>query len=261
MLGPVGRAVVKPRARGVVGYAACILRFSSPYVCFRPMNPKQRAAEAASEFVKSGMVVGLGTGSTSECFLQILANELRTKRLRDIRGIATSLESERRAHELGIPLTTLSQCPELDITVDGCDEVDPHLDLIKGLGGALLREKIVAQHSKRLIIIADASKRVEVLGSRCPLPVEVTPFGHETHHAFFMSLGASPILRRTPEGAPFMTDNGNYIYDCRFKRIDDPAALEEKLLHRAGVVDCGLFLRVAQMALIADEDSVQQIGR
>jgi ribose 5-phosphate isomerase A len=227
----------------------------------RPMTPKQRAAEAAIPLVKDGMVVGLGTGSTSECFVQAMAAAIRSGRLRGIRGVGTSRQSERHAAELGIPLTTLRENPRVDITVDGADEVAPNLNLIKGLGGALLREKIVAQASRRLVIIADSSKRVTTLGTRSPLPIEVVPFAHETHVEYFHSLGSEPVLRLAADGKPFVTDNGNYIYDCRFASIPDPQAIENAILHRAGIVDCGLFLNIASLALVADDQSVEKIER
>src|SRR5688500_13203024 len=149
------------------------------------MNPKQRAAEAAMAYVKDGMIVGLGTGSTSDQFHVALARALKEGRVRDIRGVPTSARAERHAVQLGIPVATLSECPRPDVTVDGADEVDPQLRLIKGLGGALLREKIVAQNSGTMVVIADAGKVVPKLGTKSPLPVEVTPFAHETHEAFF----------------------------------------------------------------------------
>jgi len=225
------------------------------------MNPKQRAAEAAIPYVQSGMAIGLGTGSTADYFLQALSAELKAGRVRGVRGVPTSRRSELRAQELGIPLINLAQYPNPDLTVDGADEIDPNLELIKGLGGALVREKIVAQASRLLIIIADSSKCVSVLGERRPLPIEVVQFAHETHEAYFRKLGAQPLLRRTPEGTPYVTDNGNCIYDCRFARIDRPAEIEEAILHRAGVVDCGLFIGIARLALIADDKSVRQIER
>ena len=186
------------------------------------MNPKQRAAEAAMKFVKGGMVVGLGTGTTADQFLQALAAAIRAGKLSDIRGVPTSRQSERRARELGIPLATLAQCPHPDVTIDGADEVDPRLNLIKGLGGALLREKIVAQNSRKLVIIADSGKAVVKLGSKSMLPVEVVPFAYEIQEGFLRSAGAEPRLRRGADGQVFVTDNGNYIYDCRFKGIEDP---------------------------------------
>ncbi len=226
------------------------------------MNPKQRAAEAAMGFLHSGMVIGLGTGSTADFFLQALGNALKTGRLHDVVGVATSRQSERRSRELNIPLSTLAESPRLDVTVDGADEVDPQLDLIKGLGGALLREKIVAQNSKRLIIIADASKSVQKLGTKSPLPVEVAQFAHETQETFLKSLGAIPVLRRSPDGSIFVTDNGNYIYDCRFTAgIDDPRQLSIALRKRAGIVESGLFLGIATVALVADDDNVEVRNR
>jgi ribose 5-phosphate isomerase A len=224
------------------------------------MNPKQRAAEAALKFVRSGMVVGLGTGSTADQFLLALAAALKAGTLRDIRGVPTSRQSERRALELGIPLATLAQCPRPDVTIDGADEVAPNLDLIKGLGGALLREKIVAQNSRQLVIIADASKSVSKLGTHSMLPVEVVQFAHEVQEPFLRSLGAAPTLRRTADGAPFVTDNGNYIYDCRFPEgIDDAQQLESTMRSRAGIVETGLFLGIAAVALVADDHRVQEL--
>lgn len=226
------------------------------------MNPKQRAAEAALKFVQDGMIVGLGTGSTADHFLQALSAALKVGTIRDIRGVPTSRQSERRAEALGIPLATLAQCPRPDVTIDGADEVAPNLDLIKGLGGALLREKIVAQNSGKLVIIADASKAVTRLGTHSMLPVEVVPFAHEVQEPFLRSLGAMPALRRGPDGAAFVTDNGNYIYDCRFAAgIDQPGELERHLRGRAGIVETGLFLGIAAAALIADENAVQERTR
>jgi ribose 5-phosphate isomerase A len=225
------------------------------------MNPKQRAAEAAVAFVKSGMVVGLGTGSTADEFLKALAAAISSGRLRDIRGVPTSRQSEQRARELGIPLVSLAECPNPDVTIDGADEIAPNLDLIKGLGGALLREKIVAQNSRQVIIIADVGKRVSMLGTRSPLPVEVAQFGHESHVRFLTDLGAEPVLRRTAKGNVFVTDNGNHIYDCRFDGIPDARHLEDSVLHRAGVVDSGLFLGLATAALVADDTTVQHLRR
>jgi ribose 5-phosphate isomerase A len=225
------------------------------------MTPKQRAAEAAMRFIKSNMVVGLGTGSTTDFFLQALGGAIRSGSLSGIIGIPTSRQSERRAQHLGIPLGSFAQAPKIDVAVDGADEVGPGLNLIKGLGGALLREKIVAQNSATLVIIADASKRVEILGSKGPLPVEVAQFGFETQEEFLRSLGCQPVLRKSADGTTFVTDNGNVIYDCFFPRIDDPAALETSLKRRAGVVECGLFVGIAKLALIADESGVQELTK
>ncbi len=224
------------------------------------MDPKQLAAEAALSFVHSGMVVGLGSGSTARLFIAALGQALDGGKLRDIRGIPSSQRSGQQAQSLGIPLVSFAQCPVIDLTVDGADEVDPQLNLIKGHGGSLLREKIVAQNSRKLLIVADAGKKVSCLGTRFPLPVEVTPFGFESHVPFLRSLGAEPALR-TIDAKPFVTDNGNFIYDCRFARIDDPAALQSALRQRAGLVECGLFIGLAQIALIATEKDVETLSR
>ncbi len=224
------------------------------------MNPKQRAAEAALPFLENGMVIGLGTGTTADFFLQALAAALASGQLQKIVGVPTSRQSEHRALELGIPLTTFSRSRILDLTVDGADEIDPNLDLIKGLGGALVREKIVAQNSRRLIIIADASKLVPKLGTKTSLPVEVLPFGQETQESFFRSLGAEPTLRRVG-GMIVNTDNGNVIYDCKFPQIADPVEIDLRISRRAGVVGTGLFLGLASTVLIADKKTVTRRDR
>lgn len=224
------------------------------------MNPKQRAAEAALQFVKSGMVVGLGTGSTADFFLIALGEAINAGKLHDIRGVPTSVRSEQRARELGIPLADFSAGVRPAVTIDGADEVAGNLDLIKGLGGALLREKVVAQNSDQLIIIADAGKRVNKLGSHVALPIEVTKFGHELQPAYFESLGGRPTLRHAANGQAFVTDNGNYIYDCKFAGIDRPAELENQLKRRAGVVETGLFIGIARKAVIGSESDVAVIG-
>jgi len=224
------------------------------------MIPKQAAGEAALEFIRSGMNVGLGTGSTADYFLIALGREIKAGKLRDIRGVPTSIKSHDRAIELGIPLCELKDVPFLDVAVDGADEVDPKLNLIKGMGGALLREKIIAQAARKFVVIADSSKKVSALGAKGPLPVEVTPFAYETHGAFFESLGAQPLLRKKSDGSIFITDNGNVIYDCRFARIDDPADLEIKLLKHAGVVDTGLFIGIATIAVIAGDSGLDRLS-
>ena len=226
------------------------------------MNPKQAAAEAAIKYVQSGMIVGLGTGSTADYFIIALANALKSGTLRDIRAVPTSKQSERRAHELNIPLASLAQCPLSDVTIDGADEVAPNLDLIKGLGGALLREKVVAQNSKKLVIIADEGKVVSRLGTKSPLPVEVTQFGYETQENFLRSLGTQPKLRIGPGGMVFVTDNGNYIYDCHFEGgIPDAGVFETAIRHRAGIVETGLFLGMAAVAIIGSDKGVREMKR
>jgi ribose 5-phosphate isomerase A len=224
------------------------------------MSAKQRAAEAALKYVESGMIVGLGTGSTADYFLAALAEALKTGRVREIKGVPTSKVSERRAIELRIPLTTLAQDPLCDVTVDGADEVGPGLNLIKGLGGALLREKVVAQNSRSLVIIADEGKVVSGLGTKSPLPVEVAQFGYETHERFLRGLGAEPKLRMAGAGMVFVTDNGNFIYDCYFAGgIGDAAAIQGEVRTRAGVVESGLFLGLAKVALIGSEGGVRDM--
>ena len=225
------------------------------------MDAKRTAAEAAIPLLASGMVVGLGTGSTADFFLQALGAALRDGTLTDIVGVPTSRQSEHRATDLGIPLTTLAKKPTIDVTVDGADEVDPEMRLIKGLGGALVREKIVAQNSRRFVVIADGGKTVPRLGTHSPLPVEVVQFSYEIQAAFFRTLGAEPALRRAG-GMVFNTDNGNLIYDLHFPDgIADPAGLERALLDRAGVVGTGLFLGMADTVLVGTSDGVTRMDR
>jgi ribose 5-phosphate isomerase A len=207
------------------------------------------------------MIVGLGTGSTAKFFIEAVGAAVRAGKLRDIRGVPTSVESEKLAKASNIPVLTFAQTAKIDLTVDGADEVAPDLTLIKGLGGALLREKLVAQNSTMLIIIADASKLVSKLGTKSPLPVEVTPFGHEASERFLRDLGATPTLRRTPAGEIFITDNGNFIFDCKFPEIPDPRATNLKLATRAGIVESGLFIDLAHMAIIADNQTVWTIAK
>jgi ribose 5-phosphate isomerase A len=226
------------------------------------MSAKQRAAEAALKYVGSGMVIGLGTGSTAEFFIIALADAIKAGRIKDVKGVPTSKQSERQAQGLGIPLATLAQCPLCDVTVDGADEVAPHLELIKGLGGALLREKIVAQNSRKLVIIADEGKVVDQLGRKSPLPVEVAQFGFETQEGFLRSLGAEPKLRIGAAGTAFVTDNGNFIYDCHFAGgIKAPREVEAAMKRRAGIVESGLFLGIAAVAIIGSEGGVREMGK
>jgi ribose 5-phosphate isomerase A len=226
------------------------------------MNRKSRAASAALEYVRNDTIIGLGSGSTAECFLEALAAALKVRQRRNVRGVPTSRRTAERAGELGIPTLSLDDAGELDVAIDGADEVSPSLELIKGLGGALLREKIIAQNARSLIIIADSSKRVEKLGTKAPLPVEVVPFAHDTHARFLASLRCDPKLRRGPAGETYVTDNGNYIYDCPFAGgIEDPTELGRILADRAGVVETGLFLGIAQVALLADDSGVVTLRR
>jgi len=226
------------------------------------MNPKQAAAERGAELVKSGMVLGLGSGTTSTLMVQTIGRKLREGTLQNVIGVPSSSGIAAVARESGVPLTTLDAHPRLDLNLDGADEVDPNLGLIKGLGGALLWEKIVATASKRVVILADDTKLVARLGTKAPLPVEVVPFGWKTHLAFVESLGGTPSLRTEPDGRPFVTDEGNYILHCRFEGgIPDPADLEARLLGRAGIVGTGLFLGVANQVIIGRADGVEVLTR
>jgi len=224
----------------------------------RVVNLKQLAAAKAVEFVESGMVLGLGTGSTTRYAIEMIGERLRDGRLRDIVGIRTSFGTERLARQEGIPLTTLQEHPAIDLTIDGADEVDPHLDMIKGQGGALLHEKIVARASRREIIVVDESKLVQVLGTKAPLAVEVIPFGWDNYLSALERFGCTPILRMS--GAePYRTDEGNFIVDCRFTRIQDPAKLECELNLIPGVVENGLFLGLASLVLVASQSGVREL--
>ena len=223
---------------------------------------KRAAARRAIEYITSGTVIGLGTGSTVRPLLDLLGERLAAGALRDVIAIPTSEDTAIRCRALGIPLTTLDEHPQLALALDGADEVGPRLDLIKGLGGALLREKLVARAAKRFVVVADASKRVRKLGTRAPVPVEVVPFGWSTHLVFFGKLGAEPALRRTAAGAPFVTDEGHYIVDCRFPRgIKAPSAVARALARRPGIVADGLFLRMAHAAVLAGASGVTVLKR
>ncbi|HSJ07080.1 MAG TPA: ribose-5-phosphate isomerase RpiA [Longimicrobiales bacterium] len=221
-------------------------------------DAKRAAAGQAVLLVQPGMRVGLGTGSTARHVVDLLAARYRAGELDGIVGVATSRATEEQARELGVPITTLDEVTRLDLTVDGTDEVDPDLDLIKGLGGALLWEKIVARASDRLIIVADDSKEVPRLGTRAPVPVEVAPFGWRTHLEAFRELGARPELRTRQDASPFVTDGGHFIVDLHFDGgITDARALDEAVRARAGVVETGLFLGMATTVIIAAPDDVR----
>lgn len=222
---------------------------------------KQQAAERAVEFIESGMVVGLGHGSTAIWATRRLAHLLNNSQLKDIVGIPCSAQVEAEARQLGIPLTTLEDHPVIDITIDGADEVDPQLNLIKGGGGALLREKIVAQASKREIIIVDGSKLVSTLGTKWAVPVEVIPFGNGSQLKYLEALGATTKLRQNPDGTPFHTDQNNLIFDCNFGLINDPATLGDKIKQRSGIVEHGLFIRLASDVIIADASGTHILQR
>lgn len=222
---------------------------------------KQQAAEQALRYVENGMALGLGSGSTATYMLKGLAQRLADGRLRDVVGVPSSEMTATLARQLGIPLATLDQRPQLDLTLDGADEIDPQLNLVKGLGGALLHEKIVAACSRRLIILADDSKLVAQLGTRAPLPVEVIMFALPLCTRRLAELGGSATLRHTADGSPFRTDEGNVILDCRFAGIPDPALLNTALNAIPGVVEHGLFIGMAMSALVAGPAGVRTIKR
>jgi ribose 5-phosphate isomerase A len=221
-------------------------------------HEKEAAARASLQFVKQGQVVGLGSGSTATYFIKLLGEQVKNGL--KIRGIPTSEHSRKSAAELGIPLTTLDECQEIDVTVDGADEVDPQLRLIKGGGGALLREKIVASATRQLVIVADASKRVPVLG-KFPLPVEVIKFAQALVVKEIQALGAAVELRRSADGKPFLTDENNHILDCRFGKIPDAEGLARRLSDMPGVVEHGLFIGMASIVLVANGSEVVELRR
>lgn len=223
---------------------------------------KRQAAEAAAAWAESGMVLGLGTGSTARHAIAAIGRRLAEGDLHDVQGVATSSATERQARDLGIPPIDIADLPPIDLCIDGADEVDPQLDLIKGLGGALLREKLVAGAAARFVVVADAAKAVSRLGERRPLPVAVLPFAWKSHLAFLTELGAVPELRLDAEGRPLLSDDGLYHLDCRFAQgIEDPELLEAQLKLRPGIVDSGLFLGLATDALIAGEDGLTHLRR
>lgn len=221
---------------------------------------KQQAANRAVELVQPGMVLGLGSGTTALLAVRRLAEQLHAGRLRDIVGVPTSLGIEQEARRLQIPLTTLEEHPVLDLTIDGADEVDPQLNLIKGGGGALLREKIVAQASRQEIIIVDETKLVPVLGTRWTVPVEVIPFGWPSQAEYLKTLGAQVTLRQQ-DGVVFKTDQGNLILDCQFGPILDAYVLATKLKTRTGIVEHGLFLDLASEVIVAGADGVRRLSK
>ncbi|MCB0665104.1 MAG: ribose-5-phosphate isomerase RpiA [Saprospiraceae bacterium] len=215
------------------------------------MNVKKLAGEAATGLVESGMTVGLGTGSTA--YWSIMKLGEKVKMGLEIKCIATSTESEQLARKLEISIVDFTQVHKLDVTIDGADEVDPQLNLIKGGGGALLREKIVAAASVKLVIVVDQSKIVSQLGA-FPLPVEVIPFGIEVTRRKIELLGCRTHLRTDREGSPFHTDNGNLILDCSFGKIENAEIIEQQLNMIPGVVENGLFLRMADQVFIGYEN-------
>jgi ribose 5-phosphate isomerase A len=221
-------------------------------------HEKEAAARASLQFVKDGQVVGLGSGSTATYFIKLLGEQVKNG-LR-IRGIPTSVRSKELAESLGIPLTTLDECQEIAVTVDGADEVDPELRLIKGGGGALLREKIVASATKLQVIVADASKQVKRLG-KFPLPVEVIKFAQALVAKRITALGADVQLRKNADGTAYLTDENNHILDCRFGQIADADRLARELSDMPGVVEHGLFIGMAGVILFARGNEIVELWK
>jgi ribose 5-phosphate isomerase A len=217
---------------------------------------KEAAGRAAAKLVRDGDIVGLGTGSTA--YFATIALGERVKAGLKIIGIPTSVRTAELARAVGIPLTTLDDHPEIDITIDGADEVDPKLNLIKGGGGALTREKVIATASKKMVVVADSGKVVAVLG-KFPLPVEVIAFARTVVERKIVALGGSPKLRLKADGSPYLTDNGNEILDCNFGKIADPPALARELNGTPGVVEHGLFIGLTKLAIVGRGNSVEEI--
>lgn len=216
------------------------------------MDAKEVAARKAVEYVKDGMTLGLGSGSTATHAIRFIGERVKNEGLR-VRGIPTSGRSRELAEELGIPLTDFAEVSELDLTIDGADETDTRLNLIKGGGGALLREKIVASASRERIIICDESKLHTTLGT-FPLPLVVTPFGWESTRRLLARFGGTITLRETQEGKPFLTDDGLYIVDMHLGRILDPVALERNLKEIVGVLEVGLFVGMTSRLIVGYTD-------
>jgi len=238
-------------------------------------DPKREAAQQALAWVRSGMTLGLGTGATAAHFVSLLGRRIGQGELTGIRGVPTSSQTAEQARRAGVPLTSLEELirdrqegsidpdqPLLDLAVDGADEVDPQLDLIKGLGKALLREKIVEIHAGRLVIVVDDSKLVPRLGTKCPLPVELLPFEAAAHVAWLARAGCRAELWLGPDGSPVVTDDGNYLARCWFAEgIAEPQSLARKLADRPGIVEHGLFLGMAHAVIVAGPAGVRILER
>ncbi len=217
------------------------------------------ASHPALQFVEPGQVLGLGTGRSAAAFIRALGD--RVKAGLDVRGVPTSKASAELARSLGIPLVSLDDIDSIDVALDGADEVDPALNLIKGRGGALVREKIVAAAARQFLVLVGEEKLVPVLGAKGALPVEVVPFALGFCRRKLDALGCRPSPRTTPEGAPYISDNGNPILDCHIHELADPAALERAILALPGVVDTGLFLGMASAVIVGDDETSARVLR
>ena len=218
---------------------------------------KERAAKFAVDLIESGMVVGLGTGNTAQCAIREIAGRIHGKELTDLTCISSSLRTEKYATSLGIKLSNFDDVLEIDINIDGADEVDRNFNLIKGGGGALLKEKIIAQNSKRNVVVVSQNKLSDKLGEKWHLPVEVLPFAWHLEVLYIGSLGAEVELRKNIDGEIFETDQGDYILDCNFGVISDPEELSIKLGKRAGIIEHGLFINTTSDLVIGKSDSVE----
>jgi ribose 5-phosphate isomerase A len=221
-------------------------------------SPKVRAAWAGAALVQNGMIVGLGSGSTAALMVQRIGERVAKEGLKIV-GVATSVATAELARGLNIPIYELDDVAALDISLDGADEIDRHFDMIKGRGGALLREKIVATASKHRVTLITADKRVERLGAHMPIPVEVSSVGWKHTERRLQQLGATTTIRRGPDGSPSFTDGGNQIIDCRFAAVDDPKALDQQLQCIAGVLETGLFLDLCDTLIVGSTGGVEPI--
>jgi ribose 5-phosphate isomerase A len=222
---------------------------------------KQQAARRAVDLIQSGTVIGLGSGSTVRFALEEVASRMHSRRIKNIVGVPSSAATDRIARQLGIPLTSLDEHPQPDINIDGADEVDPQFNLIKGGGAALLREKVLAQASRRNVIMVDGGKLSPRLGERWPVPVEVLPFAAGSVEQFLLSNGARVEIRHTTDGHRLRTDQDNFIFDARFGPIKDPQALDTLLSSRAGILEHGLFFGLADDLIVADSAGVRHLKR
>jgi len=220
---------------------------------------KQTAGKKAVDFIKAGMIVGLGTGSTFQYALEEIGNRLKKGALINISCLASSVKTEQRARQLGIPLTSFKHFQEIDLTIDGADEVSNHLDLIKGGGGALMREKILAQNSHRFIVIVDETKVSTFLGEKWTVPVEVLPFAWEVEAHYLKSIGVNSQIRLNKDNEMYCTDQGNYILDCQFGVIKEPEEIAALLDRRAGILAHGLFIKLATDVIIASGDQIRHV--
>ena len=229
-------------------------------------DQKRMAASIAIQFLHSGMTLGLGTGSTIAHFIELLGLKLKSGELRDISIVPTSENTARSAENIGLKITSLSAVAVLDLAIDGADEVDPSLNLIKGLGRALFREKLVELHSRRFVVIVDQTKLVDRLGVKSPLPVEIVPFEAHTHVRELNTLDLRAELWLNPDHSPVLTDNGNYLALCYFDHLQpagiaDPYLLAQQIKSRTGIVEHGLFLDMADQVLVAHTEGVKILER